>query len=243
MIKRLDGNNVLIIDNDQKYCEHLAQTFVASGAQASFVQNQDSAFKVLEIYDYDVIICSYYLPDGLIHHVIDWCKDHLMSLPVFVALGSGIPSEEALLQRHLISCVLKKGDHFGLVTKVQKFLFDFNKFYQNLIDMVEERGVGLELVVQNERFEATAIETKVDGVFVGFDEDFIPGSPALLQVSIYDGFLIENFTLLGSLCGKIQGGQFFKINSSYERSWSEVLKRIEERQFSITTFLSKAAGK
>lgn len=240
---RLDGNSVLLIESDKDQ-NALTTAFIAAGAQVTSVSSIASAIKALEVNEFDVIISDYYLPDGLIHHVVDWSREHLDSLPIFIARGSSMPADEALLHRHLISCVFPKGAEPDTVIRgVQGFLFDFNKFYQSLLSMVNPRGISLEIIVQKEKHHAVPIEMTKDGIFVSLDERFEKGTFGLLRICLFDSDAVENFTLVGSLGGKFHGGQHFKINESYAHIWQRLQTKLSERQMSITGFLGKVAGK
>ncbi|HXH73820.1 MAG TPA: hypothetical protein VNJ08_02575 [Bacteriovoracaceae bacterium] len=242
-MKRLDGNSVLIIEGDSVYNHKLKEVFSLSGAQTFSAFNLEEAIKSLEIYDFDIVICSYYLSDGLIHNVIDWSKQHLQSLPVFVAIGSSMPGDEELLHRHLISYVFNKGHNpVSLVSAVQGFLFDFNRFFESLLFMVEPKGICLELVVKQSIFEVNAIELTNDGIFVSMESPFDLGTFALLRISIYEGSQVENYTLVGSLGGNIPGGQHFNVNESYSHTWNNVLAIIDKKQLTITKFMKKVSG-
>lgn len=243
-MKRLDGNSILIIEGDKVYTEKLRQTFVNTGAQVAIVWSVTDAVKSLEIYDFDVVLCGYYLPDGLIHHVIDWSREHLKLLPVFVALGSSIPGDESLLRRHLISYIFSRSDdHLKIVDGIYGFLFDFNKFYESLLAVVEPRGINMELTVNTERMAVTPIEITQDGIFVALPNRFENGTFAHMNICLYENMKVESYTLIGSLGGKMLGGQLFKINESYRGTWHKLISRLEDRQMHITGFLRKVAGK
>ncbi len=243
-MNRLDGNTILIVESDREILAKLQGELELRGAIVFCTESVDAAISTMEEFDFDVIICSYYLPDGLIHHLVDWCRLYLDQLPIFIALGTSIPADDELLKRHLISGIFSKNlDVEKMIIGLNKFLFDFDKFYQSLLEMIEPRGVQLELMVEEEIMSVQPIEMTGTGVFVSIDKKFQMGTFALLRVSVFDDDYLENFTMVGSLDGVINGGQHFKINESYENTWNKLLNKLQEKQMSITRFLAKVADK
>jgi len=243
-MSRLDGNSILIIDGDKHLSQTLHDNLAARGAIVFSVDSIEGALNTIEEFEVDVVISSYYLPDGLIHHVIDWCRYNLDQLPIFVALGTSVPGDDELMKRHLISGVFSKAiDMDKLVKSLQGYLFDFEKFYESLVSMIEPRGVALELVIQDEKMQVFPIEMTEEGIFVAVDRRFEFGTFGLLRVSVFDDDLLENYTMVGSMDGVINGGQHFRINESYESTWNKLLNKLNQRQLSITNFLCKVADK
>lgn len=243
-MSRLVGNTVLIVDADKDLGKKIQDILESRGAIVFMVDSVDFAISTLEEFEFDIIISSYYLPDGLIHHMIDWCRHNLDQLPIFVALGTSVPADDELLKRHLISGIFSKTtDPEKIVDSLNKFLFDFDQFYQRLLEMIEPRGVQLELMVEDKRWCVQPIEMTGNGIFVSVDKKFEMGTFGLLRVSVFEEDYLQNFTMVGSLDGIINGGQHFKINESYENTWNKLLNKLQEKQMSITRFLSKVADK
>lgn len=242
-MRRLDGNSILIIEDDRNYSEELRGTFAMTGAQVSIAGSVADAVKALESNDFDVILSGHYLPDGQIHHVIDWSKEHLKFLPIFVAIGSDLPADEKLRHRHLISCIFSRTDKMEkLVNGIRDLLFDFKKFYESLHSMIEPRGINMELIVGAESVVVSPIEMTGDGIFFSIANHFEIGTCAILRVYFFEEINVEKFTLIGSLGGNANDGQYFKIDESYIETWNNLLGRLAERQAHITGVLNKATG-
>lgn len=240
----MDGNTILLVEGNPEFSIELQKEFEIGGAIVFTANSLESALESVDKFSFDVIVCSYYLPDGLIHHLIDWSKENLDQLPIFLALGSSIPADDELLRRHLISGTFsKKSEPEKIVTAISKLLFDFDKFYQSLLEMIEPKGVQLELVVKDEKYHVGPIEMTDSGIFVAAEKKFEMGTFGLLRISVFEDDYLKHFTLVGSLDGVMNGGQHFKINESYENTWFNLLNLLQEKQMSITRFLAKVADK
>src|SRR5665647_284910 len=227
MKKCLNGNTILIIDMDQHFAEKLSQALEGKGAYCFITSNMKDARKIFNDFDLDLVVCSYYLPDGLIHHLIDWCRDNLSNIPVFVALGQALPADDGLRRRSLISDVLQRSDNFDLAIKcISDLLFDYDKFRLAISEMVDPRGIEFELMINKESFEVKATEIFSDSLSISFNREICDGSHAILRVSLFESGKLENFIFMGSMENAPASGHIFKINDIYNKIWQKFMLKL-----------------
>ena len=113
---RLDGNSFLIIDGDALYVQDLITSLKDVGGICQGAVFLEDAKVVLSTSDVDLVICSYYLPDGIIHQLIDWCKSNLEYLPTFTTIGYPVNGEKDFLHRQLVADdFYKKQPHHEII--------------------------------------------------------------------------------------------------------------------------------
>jgi hypothetical protein len=241
---RLDGNTFLIVDGDSKFVHELMKSIQDVGGVCNGSVFIEDAKTVLKASSVDVIICSYYLPDGIIHQLIDWCKDNLDSMPVFTTIGYPIHGENEFLHRQLVADVyFKKQSHDEILKSLSMLVFDFEQFRQSLLEIANPRGISIELFSNKEKYWIKAIEITSDSIFIGADKVFEYGSFGLLMITVFDQGELENFQVLGFFDGQFPGGQHFKVHSDYAHIWKRLLQKLEDKQLSIDKFMHKVSGK
>jgi hypothetical protein len=241
---RLDGNSFLVIDGDSTYVQDLMTSIQNIGGNCSGALFLEDAKTFLKTSDVDVVICSYYLPDGIIHQLIDWCKINLDSLPTFTTIEYPLQGEKDFLHRQLVAEVFfKKQSHDEILKLISMLIFDFKEFKNSILDIAEPRGISLELFSNKNKHWVKAIEITSDSLFISADESFDFGSFGLLMVTVFDQGDYENFHVVGFFEGHFPGGQYFKVHNDYGQIWSRLLVKLEDKQLSIDKFLQKASGK
>jgi hypothetical protein len=240
---RLDGNTFLVIDGDVNYVQNLRFSIQNAGGNSSGAIFLDDAKNILKTSGIDIVICSYYLPDGIIHQLIDWCKTELDSLPTFTTIGYPLEGEKDFLHRQLVADVyFKKQSHSEIIKSLSMLIFDFEHFKKSLLEISEPRGIVLELFSNRSKHRIKALEITPDSLFISAEESFEFGDFGVLMVSVFDQGEFENFQVIGFFEGHFPGGQHFKVHNDYMPVWSRLLTKLEEKQLSIDKFLQKAAG-
>ncbi len=241
---RLDGNSFLVIDGDTTYVQGLVKSVQGAGGICSGAVFMEDAKALLTASDIDVVICSYYLPDGIIHQLIDWCKTNLGTMPTFTTIGYPLNGESDFLHRQLVAEVFYKAqEHEEIIKSLNLIVFDFEQFKASIMDMLDPKGISLELLSNKEKHEIKAIEITSDSLFISAEQKFEFGSFGLLRVTIFDDGNIENFPVIGFFEGHFPGGQLFKVHEDYGQVWSRLLTKLDEKQLSIINFLQRASGK
>lgn len=239
----MNGNSALIIEIDLEYAQQIARELKILGAQVSITTSLSSAKSICENQDFDLVISSYYLPDGLILNFIDWCRSNLNSLPVFVSIGTSMESEKDILQRHSISDSYRRHDIASLLKGIRPLLFDKSSLKQSLIDMRRESGIDLELFVEKKNFKVTAIEVSGEGMLLDFSEIIKTNSPGILRLSIVEQLQTENFLFMGIVELRSDTGSFFMPAENYLPSWKRLITRLESKQINVIKFLTKVVGR
>ena len=239
---RLDGNSILIADPDTAYGIQLSDALTFYGAKCVVAEHLSAAKVHLKNHDFDMIISNYYLSDGIIHQLIDWCSFNLEILPVFTCIGYPFPGEIELSRKHSISQVFSKNDSRKILASVSNLLFDFNEFKGNLLESVVPAEILIELHVEGECHLIRPIEITTESVFIQLDNISPKGTFGILKFSLISNGQTQNFLIPGNLAGKFPGGQLFKINQKYHGSWDKFLKFLNLKQMRITHFLNKASG-
>lgn len=234
---RLDGNTILVADTDKLYGTQLAEVFGVHGAKCFFANDITHAKSLLEKYDFDLIVSNYHLPDGIILHLIDWCSTNLSYLPIFTCTNHPMPSEIDLSHKQSIAEVFSKSDFPRMLQGISRLLFDFNTFYENLLEMMAPTEIRIEAIVNNRNHLIVPLELTQNGLFIQHDSAFKTGSFAILKFSLSYEIQNQNFVIPGHF-----EGQFFKVNDNYAANWEKFLKYLSLRQVNITQFMNKAAG-
>lgn len=234
---RLDGNTILVADTDKVYGTQLAEVLNMHGAKCFFAEDISFAKELLKKYDFDLIVSNYHLPDGIIHHLIDWCVEAIGYLPIITCTGHPMPSEIELSQRQSIVEVFSKNDFPRMLQGISRLLFDFSEFYDNLLEMMAPSEIRIEAIVNNKNYVINPLELSTEGLFVQYDSEIKTGSFGILKFSLSYENQNQNFIIPGFF-----EGPFFKVNSNYLSNWDKFLKFLSLRQVNITKFMNKAAG-
>lgn len=234
---RLDGNTILVADTDKLYGTQLAEVLGVHGAKCFFADDISYAKTLMEKYDFDLVVSNYHLPDGIIHHLIDWCSANLSYLPIFTCTNHPMPSEIDLSHKQSIAEIFTKSDFPRMLQGISRLLFDFNSFYENLLEMMAPTEIRIEAIINNKNHMIVPLELTQEGMFVQPDAIFKSGSFGILKFSLAYEFQNQNFVIPGSF-----EGQFFKVNENYKSNWEKFLKYLSLRQVNITQFMNKAAG-
>lgn len=234
---RLDGNTILVADTDKVYGTQLAEVLGVHGATCFFAEDLSCAKLLLKKYDFDLIVSNYHLPDGIIHHLIDWCSDKIGCLPIFTCIGHPMPSEIELSQKQSIAEVFSKNDFPRMLQGISRLLFDFTEFHENLLEMMAPTEVRIEAVVNNKNYIITPLELSESGLFVQNHSDIKTGAFGILKFSLTYENQNQNFIIPGFF-----EGSFFKVNANYLANWERFLQFLSLRQVNITKFMNKAAG-
>lgn len=234
---RLDGNTILVADTDKVYGTQLAEVLGVHGATCFFAEDLSYAKVLLKKYDFDLIISNYHLPDGIIHHLIDWCSNQIGCLPIFTCIGHPMPSEIEFSQKQSIAEVFSKNDFPRMLDGLSRLLFDFTVFHENLLEMMAPTEVRVEAVVSNKNYFITPLELNETGLFVQNHSGINTGSFGILKFSLTYENQNLNFIILGFF-----EGSFFKVNANYLSNWERFLQFLNLRQVNITKFMNKAAG-
>jgi CheY-like chemotaxis protein len=242
-MKCLNGNSILIIDSDTKYSEMLTKYLVSLGAQCSHVATIAEAKNLFKNYDFDLILCGYYLSDGIIHQLIDWCKTNLDFLPVFVVLANIQPMDKNLMSHYTISAYLrKKEDPKELLNDLSSLLFDFQKFYQGVWEMVEPRGIKFEVIINNKSAVICGQEILPRGIIINTEGPLEVNGQGLLRITVFDSATIKTSVFSGFISEAFEDGFMFRVYPGYQNSWDKFLEQMLKKQFNINSFMKKASG-
>ena len=241
-MNRFDGNNILIVDIDRIYGTQLAEVLASHGAKTFFGSSLAEAKELLLQYDFDIVICNYYLTDGIIYQLIDWSEKNIKTLPIFTAMGNPLPGELDLLRKQSIADVFSKGDRGRMFTGISNLLFDFKEFKGNLREMISPTEVMIELKVKEDRMFVRPIEIADDCVYLLLKQQFQPGMFGIMNFSLREQLEVQHFVIPGFFAGQFGGGQQFRINRTYQGHWKIFLDHMQEKQMNISNFLKKAAG-
>jgi CheY-like chemotaxis protein len=234
---RLDGNTILVADTDKVYGTQLAEVLGVHGAKCFFAEDISFAKELLKKYDFDLVISNYHLPDGIIHHLIDWCAATATCLPIFTCTNYPMPSEIELSHKQSIAEVFSKNDFPRMLQGISRLLFDFTEFHDNLLEMMAPSEIRIEAVINNKNYFINPLELNSEGLFVQQEAGIKNGSFGILKFSLAYENQNQNFIIPGFF-----EGQYFKVNANYQANWEKFLKFLSLRQVNITKFMNKAAG-
>jgi len=241
-MSRFDGNTILIADGDRVYGTQLADVLAQNGAKCFYTEDLEGAKNLFLKYDFDLVISNYYLSDGVIHQLIDWCSDNLRTIPIFTCLGYPLPADSELSQKFSIADIFSKSDSRRILSGLSKLLFDFNAFHESLFEMITPDEILIEIKVGTNSFIFRPLELTSNSMYVQMDSHFSRGTFGILKFSFGNGENNQNFIIPGFFeTGEIEG-QIFKINKTYVPNWGKFLKFLDNRQVDITHFICKAAG-
>lgn len=241
-MNRFDGNTILIAEGDKIFGTQLAEVLSYHGATCFYAEDLENAKKLFAKYDFDLVISNYYLSDGVIHQMIDWCSDNLRTLPIFTCVGYPLVGDCELSQRHSIADIFTKNDSRRILTGLSKLLFDFNQFHESLLEMITPTEVLIEIQVGLSSFLVRPIELNNDSMYVQMDCQFGRGTFGVLKFSLGQGENSQNFIIPGFFESQSFEGQLFRINKKYVSNWMKFLTFLDDKQMDITHFMNKAAG-
>lgn len=241
-MNRYDGNTILVVDIDRVYGTQLAEVLSSLGAKAFFGSSIAEAKELLLQFDFDIVICNYYLTDGIIFQLIDWSEKNIKTLPIFTAMGNPLPGELDLLRKQSIADVFSKGDRARMFTGISNLLFDFKEFQGSLQEMISPTEVMIELKVKEERMFVRPIEIADDCIYLLLKQQFQPGMFGIMNFSLREHREVQHFVIPGFFAGQFGGGQQFRINRTYQGHWKIFLDHMQDKQMNISNFLKKAAG-
>lgn len=241
-MNRFDGNTILIAESDRDFGAQLAQALSFNGATCFYAEDLKHAQELFGKYDFDLVISNYYLSDGVIHQMIDWCSDNLQTLPIFTCIGYPLAGDCELSQKHSIADVFSKNDSRRIMSGLTKLLFDFNQFHESLLEMISPTEVLIDIQVGISSFIVRPIELNNDSMYVQLDCQFTRGTFGVLKFSLGQGENSQTFTIPGFFEGQFSEGQVFKINKKYISNWLKFLAFLHDKQMKITYFMNKAAG-
>lgn len=239
---RFDGHSILIADPDTAYGLQLSDALTLHGAKCEVAEHLAAAKVQLKNHDFDIIVSNYYLSDGIIHQLIDWCTLSLDILPVFTCIGYPFPADIDLSRKHSISDVFSKGDSRRILSGLSDLLFNATEFRENICASVVPAEILIELHVDGKCHLIRPIEITNESVFIQLDHVSPNGTSGILKFSLISNGQSQNFLIPGKLAGKFPGGQLFKINQKYHGNWDKFLKFLNLKQMRITHFLNKASG-
>ncbi len=239
---RFDGNSILIADPDTAYGLQLSDALSFYGAKCVVAEHLAAAKVHLKNHDFDMIISNYYLADGIIHQLIDWCTFNLESLPIFTCIGYPFPAEVDLSRKQAISGIFSKNESHKILNSVSNLLFDFNEFKENLLETLVPAEILIELHVKGQCHLIRPIEITSESIFLQVDNTSPKDTFGILKFSLISEGQTQNFLIPGKLTGTFPGGQLFKINQKYHGNWDKFLKFMNFKQMRITHFLNKASG-
>jgi CheY-like chemotaxis protein len=234
---RLDGNTILVADTDKDYGSHLSEVLSFHGAKCFFAEDISVAKKLLVKYEFDLIISNYYLPDGIIHHLIDWCTQKNTNLPIFTCTGYPMPLELDYSHKQSIAEVFSKNDLPRMLQSISRLLFDFTEFYDNLLEMMTPTEVIIEAVINNRNFIINPLELKADGLLLHSSPEIKKGSFGVLKFLLAFEDEAHNLIIPGFF-----DGEYFKVNEDYLANWKKFINFLNLKQIDITHFLTRASG-
>ena len=239
---RLNGNTILIVDGDVKFCQQLDELLTRHGARCFFARSMSAAKELLGKFDFDLVLCSYNLPDGIIHQLIDWCEDQVSLLPIFASLGYSLPNEVNFSQRQSIAEVFLQKDTFSILAAMPKLLFDYKDFRQSLHDTFFNHGLILEVKAAGVIHLSKPIEISGTQLLISSDKSFEEGTFGIIKLTFNDHQPTDNYILPGFFDEATAEGQVFLIDQKYGSRWNLFLKRLHDKQSSINTFMKKVSG-
>lgn len=237
---RLDGNNILIVDSAPGVAADYCQVISEFGADCLDATSVIAAREALIERDFDLIVCNFSLCDGKFKDLYRWAQKHLLLMPRFAVLINN-PDEEKDLGEYDLSGVLHKSNPGALLHEITKFLFNFNDFLNCIISMSDTSTIHYELKIGEKEVLFRPLEVTDAGMFFSVDEPLSSSQTCFLRIYFFDGVVAKTFTLAGKSEDDSKG-LFFRIHPQYRLTWKTVMKKLDQKQFYITSFLKKAAG-
>ena len=239
---RIDGNSILIVEGDKAYAAQLADCLNFHGARCFRAETLTQARELLGKYDFDLVISNYYLSDGVILQLIDWCNDTLKSLPLFTCVGYPIVGDKRISQRHSIVDVFNKNDPQAMLKRVSRLLFDFDELYESLLQMIAPNEILLEFQFEEKTYHVTPIEITSDSIFFQADQNLDHGMFGVVKFIIQGEGYSERFVIPGYLKIETSHSACFCVHEQYRLNWERFLLFLNRKQGKITDFMKKAAG-
>lgn len=239
---RLDGNSVLIADPDYDFSDQLKISLSELGASCFQADDLDEAKMLLGKHDFDVIISNYYLTDGIIHELIDWCSKNLESLPIFTCVGYPLPTDSNLSKKHSIADIFSKNDPDRIATGLSRLLFDFNEFHLNLLEIMSPKEITIEILIDKKNYVVKPFEITEETLLFDSPKDFQRGSFVIMKFSLFNDEQTQNFIIPGFVESQDSVGTTLKIDTAYLYNWKKFRNYLESKQVKISQFLKKASG-
>jgi hypothetical protein len=239
---RLDGNAILLADSDPGFLNPLADELSRHGARCFIAADMGQARELLSKFDFDLVISNYYLSDGIIYQLMDWCTNNLSFLPIFTCVGHPFGADEGISQKQAIVNVFHKHETRQILSGVSRLLFSFSDFHENLLEMIDPSEIKIEICVSEYNFLVSPLEINEDNVYLAMDREFSKGTFGVLKFAVVLEERYHSFIIPGSLDEKCQSGQVFVVDDKYRGHWKHFLNYLNMKQVKITKFLSKAAG-
>lgn len=239
---RLDGNSVLIADADYAFSDHLKESLTSLGANCFQANDLEMAKSLLLKHDFDVIISNYYLSDGIIHELIDWCSKNLENLPIFTCVNYPLPTDYNLSQKHSIADIFSKHDPERIARGLSRLLFDFNELHMNLLELITPKEVVIEILVHQQTYLIKPIEIGEASLLFDSPSQFDRGSFGVLKFSLLSDDQTQNFIIPGFVEYSDSSGILMKIDPAYVPNWNKFRSYLDHKQVKISQFLKKASG-
>lgn len=239
---RFDGNSILIADPDTSYGLQLSDALTFHGARCSVAEHLSAAKIILKRQDFDMVISNYYLADGIIHQLIDWCTAHLPTVPVFTCIGYPFPTDSEISRKHSIADTFSKNDSRRILNSVSNLLFNSNDLKESLHELAIPTEILIELHISGKTHMVRPIEITEESVFLQLDSVAEKGSFGILKFSLINEGQTQNFLIPGHMDSQFPGGQLFKVNPKYLNNWNRFLTSLNLKQMKITHFLNKVSG-
>lgn len=239
---RFDGHSILIADPDSAYGLQLSDALSFHGARCFTAEHIAAAKMLLTRYDFDMVISNYYLADGIIHQLIDWCGRNVAIMPIFSCVGYPFPADHAISRTHSIAEVFSKNDSRKILSSISDLLSSPAEVTAAYTENFAPHEILLELHVGGKTHLIRPVEITEESLFLQLDIPCPKGSFGVLKFSLISNGQTQNYLIPGMLETPFPGGQIFVINRKYLRNWGKFLKFINLKQLRITNFLNKAAG-
>ncbi len=236
------GNNILVLDQDAEFAEELCRTLNEKGARTYLAGSIIEAQYFLEKYDFDLLLSSFYLFDGSFSKLIDWCRSNVEILPVFAAIGYPTPGESHLTQKQSIAEFFLVRDAEKIVKGLSRLVFDYRAFEDAIFQTFEEHEILLEVKVGDRLFLSRPVEVGPDSILILTDEAFPVGTFGIIKLTFKDYRTNDNYVIPGFFEEWVSEGQTFVVDPNYQNRWGYFLKRLQDKQKRINTFMKKAAG-
>jgi CheY-like chemotaxis protein len=239
---RFDGNTILIADSDDSYVSRLSAVLSEHGATCFTAADIEESKKCFRQHDFDLVIANYYLSDGIIHQLIDWCSSNLKMQPIFTCTSYPLSNDVSLCHKQSIACTFSKTDTGSLLTALPHLLFDLNEYHERLLEIVSPEEIKLSICIGEKDYLVSAIEVTDESIHVDIQDMIKNGTFGILTFSLDVENEIHNFKIPGSFTNKCADGMIFTVNKNYVSSWEQFLKFLSMKQMNISDFLNKAAG-
>lgn len=239
---RLDGNSVLIADADYDFSDQLKSSLSQLGANCFQADDINEAKALLGKHDFDVIVSNYYLSDGIIHELIDWCSKNLESLPIFTCVGYPLPTDSNLSKKHSISDIFSKNDPDRIAAGLSRLLFDFNEFHLSLLEIMTPKEITIEILVDKKSFMVRPTEISDETLLFDGSSVFQRGSFVIMKFSLLNEEQTQNFIIPGFVESHDSMSTTVQIDKAYLHNWKKFRNYLETKQVKISQFLKKASG-